>query len=293
MTTTELAQRLLRYTRHRDLFNVPADDALDLLEAIAGGLNDWFAMVPTDFKRKTRTSTLKKSQTINGCAFKAGSKDFTPTADLSEFLGCTCRVNNDGKYNRIVTPTKLLFEAEASGSFSLEFWKDAIDLGRALRLVNNPLIRGEKLRMMHDHDRDHRTHNGSIYGSDMFHEKFDIGEPKRFWIDIEDNAGKEAPRFILRVWPLPDKDHQVIYDLESYAPRYDARSLRTPEQLPVPDEYCESIILPLAARELVASPIFEGNKTSVEEKGKRAEMRAMKLVPVSANINHIYTPGGW
>tara|TARA_B100000902_G_C27289515_1_gene906366 strand:+ start:1142 stop:2023 length:882 start_codon:yes stop_codon:yes gene_type:complete len=293
MTTTEIAQRLLRYTRHRDLSNVPADDALDLLEAVAGGLNDWFSLVPTDFKRKTRTATLKKSTTLAGCVFKQGSKDFTPSADLSDFIGCSCRVVLDGKYNRIVAPGKLLFEAESSGSLSLEYWKDAVHLGRALRLVNSPLVRGKKLRMWNDKDRDHRTYNNSIVLDGHFNDNIDTGEPRRFWVDIDDHDGEGSPRFMLRVWPLPDDNEQIVYDLESYAPRYGPSSLKTPEQLPVPDEYCEAIVLPLAARELMASPIFEGDKNAVEEKGKRAEMRAMKLVPVSANMNHIYTPGGW
>jgi len=293
MTTTDLAQRLLRYTKFSDLANVPADDALEILEAISSGIRDWCMLVPADFRRRTMTGTLKAKTTLGGCVFKSGSKEFTPAANLNAFIGATCQVAGETGHNRIVDNGQLLFESESSGSGSLHYWKDFIDLGRTSRLVSAPLIRGNSLRMWNDADRDHRTGN-SAFGVDFWRNSLDsaTGDPRRYWVDTE-NSSDTSPRFIVRMWPLPGTDEQVSFDVEVHAPRYGATALKIPEHIPIPDEHCESIILPLAARELIASPMFSGNTSAIQERGKRAERRAGTLLPVSASTNRIYTPAGW
>ena len=292
MTTTDLAQRLLRYTKFSDLANVPADDALEILEAISTGIRDWCMLVPTDFRRRSITGTLKAKATLGGCVFKAGSKEFTPSANLNAFIGATCQIAGESEYNRIVDNGKLLFEAETSGSGSLEYWRDFIDLGRASRLVSAPLIRGNRLRMWNDQDRDH--HTGNLAGPDFWRtqDSSATGEPRRYWVDTE-NSSNTSPRFIVRMWPLPNKNEQVSLDVDIHAPRYGLTTLKNPEHIPIPDEYCESIILPLAARELLASPMFSGNASAVDQRGKRAERRASALIPVSATSNKVYTPANW
>ena len=289
MTTTDVAQRLLRYTKYNDLANVPVDDAIDLLEAISTGIRDWCMLSPTDFTRRTISGTLKKSATLAGCVFKEGSREFTPAANLNNFIGATCKIGSESNYNRIVEHGKLLHEAETSGSLTLTYWKDVVDIGRAAKVITDPLIRGKRLRMWKDSDRDRRTDQGRYWGvTDPT-----IGEPKRYWVETEDSASNAPPRFLVRVWPLPSTDTQVSFDVQINAPRYSPTSLQNPEHIPVPDDYCEAMVIPLAARELTASPIFTGDAGAVEAAGKRAERRVSNLIPVSATVNGIYTPGGW
>ena len=288
MTTTEIAQRLLRYTKFDDIANVPVDDAMEILEAISTGIREWCMLVPSDYSRRTVTGTLKKSKTLDGCVFKSGLKEFTPSANLNDFIGSTCRISGEGKYNRIVENGKLLYEAESSGSLTLEYWKDAINLGNTQKVISPPLIRGNRLRMWHDVDRDKSTDTGGIHWRD-----FVTGEPKRYWVDTEDSANNAPPRFVLRVWPLPQTDEQVEFDIQITSPRYSPIDLTSPEHVPVLDEYCEPMLIPLAARELISSPIFTGNASAVEQSGMRAERRAQNLIPVSANLNHVFTPIGW
>tara|TARA_Y100000593_G_scaffold93064_1_gene186595 strand:- start:5095 stop:5961 length:867 start_codon:yes stop_codon:yes gene_type:complete len=288
MTTTELVQRLLRYTKFDDIGNLPVDDTIDILEAISSGIRDWCMLAPADFTRRTVTATLKKSATLDDCVFKSGSKDFTPSANLSEYIGSTCKIEGESEYNRITENGKLLFESETTGSKKLEYWKDAINLGRTQKVISAPLIRGNRLRMWHDADRDRRTDGNSTLWRD-----YATGEPKRYWLDTEDSASNSPPRFVLRVWPLPTSDEQISFDVQVTAPRYSPSALTNPEHVPVMDEYCESMLVPLAARELISSPIFNGNASAVMEAGKRAERRAINLVPVSATANAIFTPTGW
>tara|TARA_R100001230_G_C5634701_1_gene141739 strand:+ start:75 stop:941 length:867 start_codon:yes stop_codon:yes gene_type:complete len=288
MTTTEALQRLLRYTRYDDIANVPVDDAMSMLDAVTTGIRDWVAMAPTDFTRRTVTASLKKSTTLEDCVFKAGSKDFTPSANLNECIGSTCKIEGESEYNRITENGKLLFESETTGSKNLEYWKDAVNLGNTQKVITDPLIRGNRLRMWKDQDRDRMTDRGHNYWRDYV-----TGEPRRYWVDTEDSAANSPPRFVLRVWPLPNSDEQISFDIQVTASRYALPALTNPEHLPVLDEYCESMVIPLAARELVPFPFFQGNASAVEEAGKRAERRVLSLIPVSATINGIYTPGGW
>ena len=289
MTTTELAQRLLRYTKYDDLANVPVDDAIDLLEAISTGIRDWCMLSPTDFTRRTISGTLEGQATLAGCVFKSGSREFTPAANLNNLIGATCKIGSESNYNRIVGNGKLLFEAESSGSLSLLYWKDIIDIGRAAKVITDPLVRGNRLRMWKDVDRDRRTTHGGYWGPT----ESSIGEPRRYWVETEDSASNAPPRFLVRVWPLPSTSVQASFDVQIVAPRYSPTSLQNPEHIPVPDEYCEAMVIPLAARELVSSPIFTGSAGAVGEAGKRAEQRVSNLVPVSSTLNGVFTPGGW
>lgn len=302
MTTVELAQRMLRWTAYESIGQVPADALLGMAEGIAGGLRDWFIHTPADFARKTVSRKLRTSQTASGLTFTSGSKEFSAPSslDLSSYVGCTCKIGSESNYNRIVRVgeiNELLFESETSGSASMQYWRDAVELNTYARLVRPPKIRGRTLTMWRDDDRDQDTWNnnmGNYPRADWLALNFQQGTPDRYWVDSQTvTEGGDAP-FVMRVWPLPATDEQISFDVEVFAGRVTLAELTTsPRELPVPDEHCEAILVPLCAKELTSERFFKGNKEEVKSRGATAIGRARSILPLHSGYNKVYTPNGW
>lgn len=114
----------------------------------------------------------------------------------------------------------------------------------------------------------HPVRNGSYYLARLgtqadllhwgrrFHSKGVLAHPEAYFLDRRNTAGADNASVTLRVTPAPATATTLSLWASSECPRYTDLCDEAAQVLPVPHQYAESILLPIARRMITASHYF-------------------------------------
>ncbi|MFZ4695821.1 MAG: hypothetical protein ACOYMV_11905 [Verrucomicrobiia bacterium] len=245
MTTKQLAQRLMRNLTVADLAQLPSEGVLELLDAINSAIQQFYGLAPTCYKRQDVVSLLTAPSAWTGIGLTAGGTAFTGRVAVAAELWGTLRISGSALDYTVASASALLEPwGHPSATYAGTFYDDALVLSGAVdRVLSPPMVDGREELKRDDSFLRSTGQRG-------------VGRPSRYAM------GYVAGTFLLRFDPLPDQQYRILYEAELAAPRVEFRDLEGKTgELPVADTIIETCLLPLAAAELVGSPLWKSPDT--------------------------------
>ena len=283
-----IAQMFVRMTRHLSQ-KVPSSMSDEnkqwLVDAANLALTQFTQKLPPTRRREPRVEYLAAAVTKNITATQNSQTIAfdTPWADVGDHLGRTVVVGGDSaRYNRLQSATSLLhFYEGPTGATTLEVHSDAFLVGQYEDGIEGELIlqdgsyatpltpgmpAGIAMRYA---NRMIGVTGGDAEANARY---FTRGRPTHWWIEpLNGISGGSDPKFLVRLWPQPDKAYQVSFGMKLWPTALTSADISSTTVLPLTVAE-ESIFLSLCFLGLFGCPLWIGtnNKDDVQQEAARA-----------------------
>jgi hypothetical protein len=309
MTTLQLAQRLVRNLTHTDLATLPVAGALDVQDAINGGLQEFWRNLPATYRTQTISGTLRAPETISvSLTAKYARTLTTPAFSAANDRGCTVRVSDDPRDNE-VTGTDTLRDDflgnVLTGNASL--WHDAFQLYDRIERVVSAVRLYRTDGTWHTLARVEDYRDGGLsgawyagwmgWGTGAVNTLRQAGTPAVYLLEsvgVDQHADSE---FYFKVYPMPEVDFIVRFEAE-VAPRNItlANITSSAVDLPVRETLTSSVLVPLCEAILARSPLWAERRMlgAVQDAADRA-LRTLRTRAGDMGLpnNTVGTPTGF
>jgi hypothetical protein len=302
MNTLFLARQATRNLKQRQLGDLPADDALIVVNALNTALEEVYSKIPSKERRSPDSKDIREPSTaqvdiVNGAkgfAWQIGPP--TPYSNVTDLLGHSVTLGADPKVNRLHRSTELLQPYYGpNGVITATFYGDAIGFGPdEIHLTGNPhwtelgQAHARELRLLDDPRR--------LWTHYPFLNTVTTGSPEYWWTEPLLAAERSSrPVWLLRVWPLPAVRGSLSYELEFRSPVLTLEDLTIPRDLGIAQHHL-SDILNLADAELIGTPLWAPDSESKDVATKAARSLSRlenRPRPLHTQPLRIRTPKGW
>jgi len=282
MTTIELAKRVTRHLRTRDVGNLNAGDRLELSGEITAGLTEFFESAPDVWQRSTFSFRMPLKRTIDievtDGSNKVGGLPFT-----DEDRGKSITIdNNYNQWNEVIDNDTLLDTfSGTSGTYEATLWPDVITIRDKIikRMVSDPRLNEESWNLVRD---ERMKHAGAWRGfwNDAGFRRY--GTPVRYAIEEGGQSQNSDLVWTMRLDPIPTTQVSVRFEALYYPNPVTFSDLLNPVQLPVNDNLANLILIPLIEERLIASSMWQGNEIAtrqIPEAARRARLELGRMVP--------------
>lgn len=289
MNTMMLASRLTAKLKVRNVAALVAEDAVTLLDAMNGGLKEWFDGLPPKNKQTQVAETIHAPVHITlgildgakGFAYVAPPFPVGGYANEEALIGKSVTFGTDAMVNRLDKPSTLLKPYfGVGGDVVATFWGDAVGFPEtSVRLVTPPRWEGEG-----ETTRQHTLMPMSCSAHEMAERPFESGPPVFYKAGPIHPTLRSHPMWALRLWPLPNLRGMVTFTLETTPPVFGLDALQTPEEIPVPDHDVLDVI-PLCEDRLTGTQLWadgaDRQKAWADAERSRNRLAAM-WIPLDA-----------
>lgn len=286
MSTTilQLASRVCRHLKVRDIHSMPVDDATEVLDAINSAITEFFAIAPSPYRIKSNvTFNIDGPKTCQVSVTK-GSTSISGV-DPS-IIGCSISIPGDVQMNRMVAPETLDLPYQGNtGSVTATYYKDALPLASNFaRFAGDPQIinQGIFVRYLFRQPDESRFLGEAL-----------VGSPLRFVVEAQGQAAGASPYFYLRLIPIPDHPLTLKVGMEVRPEQYTLKQLISSTPLPVSDEHAYSILFPIVLSRMVGGPLWPADydPKAIDLGLKRALDLLSKMAPdAGPGMNFVMTP---
>jgi hypothetical protein len=281
MTIAALTQRLLRYWRVDDVASLAADDALALVDAINGGLQESYALLPPRLLQKRFVAGFDAPQNITVGVTNASTAVTMPNG-FTDTAG-RLRIAGDAILHELAGAGTLAAPYDGpTGNQPAVFYHDTLTLSLDVaRMLSGPTVleNGEALTM----------------GYPMVHERDALGTPSHYYLTTQPPDAESPMHFT--VWPMPDARYRVEWIAEVRPPKVTLRQLAAAVAVPFNDRLIESGLLPLIAARLVFSPRWAdpAQRAGILDAAENARTLLLRSMNdnVSSTHNTVGTPEGF
>lgn len=309
MNSVQLAQRLARNLNVPDVFQLPADAALDVLQAMNGGLSALYRDMPGVYKRTTLSHTVRAPRAVSLTFQAQYSRLVNDDSFVLRDQGCTVRFGNGASDNVVTGPNSVLDNYLGTDlAVSATIYSDAVPIQDVIeriighvRLYDNSqsapttLTRNERLRG----GRAWRRRQGDDWAEEYYPTDCglsEVGRPIFYYFEPMGVSQKAEPEFLIRLAPLPDIDYTIRLEAELSTQRLVFADLSVARQIAVTDAHIDDILIPLCEAELITSPFWRDKdvaKAVIDRQTKAKEQK--KLIPseIAPTSNHVGTPAGF
>lgn len=298
MTLFDAISRLLAYFPHEerempDSVTYPGRNAA-VLGALNGALQEYYGTGQSWKRRESRGALLRAPATVT-VAVTNGSDEI----DFGEiwqdwFTGCTIAINGASTDNSIQSQTGLLYPYDGpSGTVSATVVHDCVTLASdvqsvltPVRIVDGPPLHPvnspEQLTLGRARERDYGHHQHIPAYPSAIRKSQSTGTPLFYFVDSYQSDSYANPAYRMLISPAPAAGMLITYRARlSFPTFYDQEH---DQNIPVPHDAVDSIILPIAAQRLAASPFFnQGAHT--EEIARQAKLARTELFSMTAQAN--------
>jgi hypothetical protein len=270
-----------------------------IMADINATLQKLWSMVPQWWTTYTDGEVLRAPVQIGGITATNGSRTISASPAIEAWMhGCTIRIDGDPYDNELATASTLARPyAGATGSGKTAMvYGDCVTLGATVSGVIPPVIlMGERELVGVGNKRDLRQfssgstqYEGNI--SQVVSDRKDIGTPSAF--HVENNRTMAGQTHRLRVSPLPDKAYVLQFESRQITPRIAALDTTA---IPVPDQYIESIFLPMLRKQFSTWPKYKitGLRELIDEQYQDAFQMLTKLKPQPVRAGFVRVREGW
>lgn len=285
MTTIEAAGRLARHLKGGDFTKLTVSELADVLGALNYGSQRLYTLLPERFRATPVSVAIAAPETVSAVVTE-GSPDLGNSPFSVDDVGKSVVVDGDANWNE-VTGLNALMDAYlgSTGTKNAIVYSDSLlDASYAFERLTAPPVLADQRR-----------------GLTLFNARANgwtpaIGEPRHYWLENLSAALGGAPRFVMRLYPAPDRAYNLRLSLSFWAQRLALTDLMTPTALRVPDEFYESAYLPLCLGCLTSSPAWT-DASKKREILALAETARLHLLgqPGQAGVprNRVLTPAGY
>lgn len=293
MTTVQYLHRIGRRARGGDFTKLSLTEQTDLMQAGNAALQQVYNALPIYFKEITvglllpapRPVTFNVTQNSN----QISSDVFGP-----EEFGRSVVLQGDQNWNQVVgTSTMLNPYLGPTGTVSGLVYGDAVYSDRYPfdRIVGNPKFAGSNPGVWSQQEL--------IRGSDTnWRNQQQVGRPQAWWTQNLGNSQGNEPILVIRFAPAPSIAYALDVRLAFWAKRLTLADFTAASTLPVPDQFLETALIPLAIRALMSTPIWatrspEDDKTVKEDAVEAIAFLKNQPGQVGSPQNYSFTPIGY
>ncbi|MBE2178873.1 MAG: hypothetical protein IAE97_00170 [Chthoniobacterales bacterium] len=282
MNTAWLAQQVLPRWGLGDVAALGASDALILLRAINGGLQEAATLLPSVYSQVPVTVALPAPMAVS-VTVTQGSADISEQAG---FAGRGITIAGDAQFNRLAEDTKLRFPYNGpTGTHAAVIYSDAWRMESPVaRMVAPPTISSPfPLPPLMPAPPDAMA-------------SLEVGTPVHYWIEPAGATQGAEPPFWMRIAPAPATPVRLSFTADVRPPRLTLQSLVMAGQIAFHSHFIEKGLLPLIEEEMAAHTLWADPKTKADaaERAKAArEFLRNQPASLDTNFNRVFTPPGY
>jgi hypothetical protein len=293
MRLVELIHRTARRARTGDFTQLELAEKGDVLQSVNAAMQKVYNVLPLYFKTMTVGFALPAPVTVS-LQVTNGSKQLGATVFSTAQLGSTVVITGDSGWNQVEGPDLLQNPyMGATGTVSAIVYGDSVFSDRYPfdRIMGSPQFTDQsQLPLIR---RTIQNANVPYLGMTP-----SIGRPSMWWVQPFGNSQGRLPLLFLRLFPLPDQAYAINVPLAFWPTRLTLDDYQANAIIPVPDQFLDVCLVPLAIRALMDTPAFLTRGGSDEQSLKESAAEAdnfLKLQPgqVAAPSNRIGTPIGY
>ena len=288
-----------------------------ILSDINATLQKLWTMLPPWWSTKTTGELLRAPVQVASLTVTNGSKTVVTagTGTLPVWSeACAIRLSGDPRDNEIVTRDSaaasftlaMPYAGQNGSGVTATIYNDCLTLGESVSGVQPPvMILGEHELVPLRSQRDVHTfapsagHNReAVYG--QMHDSFVVAEQR----DVDTPIGYLVERGVtttgrvinrLRVSPFPDKQYTVQFEERLQAPRIASLAAASTTPLPIPQDYAESIFMPMLRYQFTTQKHFDASaiRAALKEQYQDAFQLLAKLKPQIARSSHVRVSDFW
>ena len=294
LSVVQYCQRIGRRARGGDFTRLSMSEQGDVLEAGNAALQRLYNALPSYFKELTEGFILPAPVALTGIGVTQFSKVVTGVAFTTAQFGQTVILDGDPAWNQIIGTAELLNPYNgATATVNGTVYGNAIysTVYPFDRVIGNPKFADESLTPLVRTDLSRGT---GTDGSWLFRQA--IGQPQAWWPQVFGNSQGKSPIMVLRFAPAPEMAYTINVKLSFWPKRLTLADVDAAVTLPVPDQFIEKSLIPMAIQELIPMPCWQSRKDEqlVIARGDAGEAFARnQLGQIGSPNNRVYTPVGF
>ena len=295
ISVVQLFHRIGRRARGGDFTKLSMTEQTDLAEAANAALQRLYNALPTYFKEQTQGFVLPAPLSITGVGVTQYSKTITGYAFTEAQFGQTVVLAGDPGWNQIIGTDSLLNPYMGStGSVTGTIYGNAIhsDTYPLDRIIGNPQFANQNLMPIF---RNTMVAASSPPANTWWWAQ-SVGPPQMWWPQVFGNSQGNRPIMTLCFAPAPDQAYAINVRMGFWPKRITLADYDDATELPVPDQFIETSLIPLCLQEFMSSPAWQirGDEKMIDAKGDKGELFAKnQLGQIGAPNNKIGTPIGY
>ncbi len=293
MNTVELFHRIGRRGREGDFTKFSLAEQGDVMESVNSAMQQVYNALPSYFKEQSEGFVLPAPRNLVVAVTQYSNMLSSDVFDESE-IGRTVVLDGDPAWNQVLDTNQLLNPymgttvAQVSGQvygnaiFSEQYPFD--------RIIGNPRLANQNTAFWNKELI--RVQPSGIPW--LFQQG--IGQPQVWWVEFQGNAQGYEPLLVLRVAPAPSVAMSINVRLSFWPRRLTMQDYTAATTIPVPDQFIDSCLIPIATRTFMASPAYvkRGDEDRIDARAVAAEL-TLKNQPgqPAAPNNRVFTPLGY
>lgn len=287
MTILQLANRVCRRLKLRDVYALNADDAQEVVDAINSAISEFTMLAPATYRQvKSVRYKLEAPREITLNVTQGSTTASTLDGDL---VGRSIKLENDSAMNKVASGNTLANAyAGPTGSVRATLYGDVVTLeDNFSRFVGQPYLYDEG-NFLHGL---YRLNEEVSYLGEAI-----SGVPLRFVVEALGQSAGASPSCLLRMIPMPHKAYSVTATMEVRPKQFTIAQLTTNALLPMPGEHATTIVYPMALYRLTTGSLWpkDSDPKGITQDYQRA-LDLLSRIPSDQGptFNKVLTPHGY
>lgn len=295
ITTIQLCNRIGRRGRGGDFTKLSLNGQQDIIEAANAALQRLYNALPTYFKEQTQGFVLPAPLAVVGVGVTQYAKAVTGITFTSAQFGQTVVLEGDPGWNQIIGEQELLNPYMGpTGTVGGIIYGNAIhsDTYPLDRIIGNPQFANQNLLPLTPLAMQSATN----YGVPSWLWYQTVGIPCVWWPQVFGNSQGKKPIMVLRFAPAPQQAWAINVRMGFWPKRLTLDDYDNNSELPVPDQFVEPCLLPMALEEFQVSPEWQpaNDGALITARGQAGEKYARnQLGQIGSPANQVMTPWGF
>lgn len=291
MKVTWLYSRIARRSRTGDFTKLSYMEQQDIAEAANAALAQTYNALPTYFKELTEGFVLPAPQPIT-LSVVNGSAQLSSSVFTDAQIGRSITLSGDANWNQVIATDRLLDPyLGPTGITNGTLYGDAVWSTRYPfdRIIGNPAFANQSLGLFTPMEM--VRSNGALF---PFQQQ--VGLPRAWWTQQLGNSQGNEPLLVLRFSPAPDQQYAINVRISYWSKRLTPQDYADNTVIPVPDQFLETVLIPLALQAYMSSPAWlagAGDGAVIDRAAAALEFAKNQYGQPGAPANRIYTPIGF
>ncbi len=291
----ELFNRVGRRSKTGDFTTLSMNGQTDIMEAVNNALQRLYDALPVYFKEQTQGFVLPAPALVTGMGVTQFGKTVTGVTFSAAQFGQSIVIDGDAGWNQIIGTDELLNPYMGpTGTAGATIYGNALysETYPFDRVIGNPMFANQNNNPLFPYIMNQNNYAGFWLWQQT------TGLPQLWWPQVFGNSQGKSPIMVLRFAPAPQKAYAINVRMSFWPKRVTLGDYRDNTVLPVPDQFIERSLIPMAIEAFMSSPEYSSRSATdddrTEKRGKEGELFA-KNQPgqIVAPNNRVGTPVGF
>lgn len=252
MKVVWLYSRIARRARTGDFTKLSFMEQQDIAEAANAALSQTYNALPTYFKEITEGFLFPGPQPITLSVVQFSS-ELSSSVFTDEQIGRSVVLQGDPAWNQVIATNRLLNPYMGpTGITSGTLYGDSVYSQRYPfdRIIGNPTFANLSFGILANQSLTPAPTGGRWFWQQQ------VGVPLVWWTQTLGNSQGNEPLLVLRVAPAPQQPYVLDVRMAYWSKRLTPQDYTDNTILPVPDQFLESVLIPLALQAFMSSPAW-------------------------------------